>query len=292
MTSSSPKVVDIPNDKVTLHTTIHPSKSGDESSSVESIILLHGGPGVPEEMNELADILTAKFQVINFQQRGTGESSNPSRDYSMEAYISDIDAIANHLGLTKFHLFGQSWGGLYAQIYAQAHPEKLYTLFLSSPSSGTNDLWKETEKEVLAYNQRNSTGWEFLKMGIYSLRGAFGSDRAYQSLFVLVLTAYHRNHAPEVVIDPSSFKPITANPINKTRPKIIEYEALPEIEETTPYRIMMTYGDADIYGPSREKSLARYPNATTEIIKDCGHIPWVHSPTRFETLLKSFYSLE
>jgi len=286
--SSSPKVVDIPNDKATIHATIHSSKSEDG----ESIILLHGGPGVPEPMTELADILTAKFQVICFQQRGTGESFNPSGDYSMEAYISDINAIADHFGLTKFHLFGHSWGGLYAQIYAQAHPERLYTVFLSSPSSGTNNLWAETEKAVLAYNQRNSTSWEFLKMGIYSLMGAFGYDWAYQSLFVLVLTAYHRNHTPELVIDPASFEPIKADPINKTRPKIIEYKPLPEIVESAPYRIMMTYGDADIYGPSQEKSLARYPTVKTEIIKDCGHIPWVHSPTRFETLLKSFYSLE
>ena len=288
--TASPKVVDIPNDQATIHATVHPCKSGNEA--VETIILLHGGPGVPEPMTELADILTSKFQVISFQQRGTGESVNPSGDYSMEAYISDIDTIANHFELTKFHLFGQSWGGLYAQIYAQAHPERLYTLFLSSPSSGTNDLWAETEKEVLAYNQENSTGWEFLKMGIYSLMGAFGYDWAVQSLFVLVLTVYHRNHAPEVVIDPASFEPIKADPINKTRPKILEYKALPEVVETAPYRVMLTYGDADIYGPSREKSLARYPTAKIEIIKDCGHIPWVHNPSRFEILLKSFYGLE
>lgn len=285
MTSS--KIIDILNDKTTLHTTVHPPKTKD----AESVILLHGGPGVPEEYLELADILTTKYQVICFQQRGTGQSLNPSKDYSMEAYISDIEAIADHFELTKFHLFGQSWGGLYAQIYAQAHPERLHTLWLSSPSSGTNNLWGETENEVLAYNQAHCTGWEFLKMGIYSLLGAFGKDWAYQSLFVLVLNAYHRDHNPDLVIDPSAFEPIKADPINKTRPEILKYKALPETVENVPYRIMLTYGDADIYGPSREKSLARYPTATKEIIKDCGHIPWVHAPARFEELLKSFYSL-
>ena len=164
MTSSSPKIVDILNDddETILHTTVHPPKTTKENA--ESIILLHGGPGVPEEYLELADILTTKYQVICFQQRGTGQSKNPSKNYSMEAYISDIEAIADHLELTKFHLFGQSWGGLYAQLYAQTHPERIHTLWLSSPSSGTNDLWGEVEKEVLAYNQAHCTDWEFLKM--------------------------------------------------------------------------------------------------------------------------------
>jgi len=243
-------------------------------------------------MKELVDILAAKFQVINFQQRGTGESSNPTKDYSMEAYISDIQAIADHLKLNKFHLLGHSWGGLYAQIYAQAHPERLHTLFLCSPSSGTNTVWSETENEVLAYNQAHTTMWEFLKMGIYSLMGAFGYDWAYQSLFVLVLTAYHRDHNPELVMDPAAFEPVKADPINLTRPNIVAYNALPNLVDTAPYRIMLTYGNVDIYGPSREKSLARYPTATQEIIKDCGHIPWIHNPSRFEELLKSFYTLE
>ena len=139
----------------------------------------------------------------------------------MEAYVSDIETIADHLKLTKFHLFGQSWGGLYAQLYAQTHPERIHTLWLSSPSSGTNDLWGEVEKEVLAYNQAHCTDWEFLKMGIYSLLGgAFGIDWAFRSLFVLVLNAYHRDHKPDLVIDPSAFEPIKADPINKTRPEI------------------------------------------------------------------------
>ena len=206
---TSPTLINIQNDKTTLHTTVHPPKSGDESA--ESLIILHGGPGVPEEYAELTDILTTKYQVILFQQRGLGQSLNPSKDYSMEAYISDIDAIADHLGLTKFHLFGQSWGGLYAQIYAQAYPERLHTLWLSSPSSGTNDVWGETEREVLAYNQAHCTNWEFLKMGIYSLLGAFGKDWAYQSLFVLVLNAYHRDHNPDIVLDPAAFEPINSD---------------------------------------------------------------------------------
>jgi proline iminopeptidase len=278
----------VQNGDVALHTIVYPTNI----KNAETIILLHGGPGVPEAMIQIAQTLNKKFRVINFEQRGTGSSHNPSRDYSMEGYISDIERIANHFELKQFHLFGHSWGGLYAQIYASEHPERLLSLFLSSPSSGTNSLWTETEAEVLAYNQTNSTSWEFLKMGWYSLLGMMGSDRAYQSLFHLVLTVYHRGHAPDTVIDKTIFEGIIkADPINRTRPRIQEYKSLPEKVENPPFPIFMTYGDADIYGPSREKSIARYPAGKSQIIENCGHIPWIHNPDSFFSILSVFYSL-
>ena len=283
---ASPELLDIQNKEGTLHTTLHKHPSDD----AETIFLLHGGPGVPEPYTKLAEALNSKYQIITFEQRGTGLSHHPSRDYSMEGYISDIDAIAEHFQLKKFHLFGQSWGGLYAQIYANANPERISSMFLSSPSSGTNTLWVETEKEVLAYNQRKSSDWDFLKMGWYSLWGMLGFDSPYQSLFELVIKAYHKDHSPDVTI--GDLTAIKADPINLTRPKIREYKPLPERVENPSFRIMLTYGDDDIYGPSKVKCIERYPTAKIEIIENCGHMPWVHNPDRFDAIFEGFYSLK
>jgi proline iminopeptidase len=234
--------------------------------------------------------MNQKYQVINFEQRGTGESKNPSRDYSIEGYIADLEAIAKHFGLTRFHIFGHSWGGLYAQIYADSHPERVQSLFLSSPSSGTNNLWKTTENEVLAFNKQHSTPWEFLQMGWYSLLGMMGSDAAYQNLFYLVLTVYNRGHA-EIEIDRECLRPVKADPINLTRPNIEKYKPLKKVENP-PFPVMMTYGDTDIYGPSKAESISRYPSSKQYEIDTCGHIPWVHNTASFGAILDEFYSLE
>jgi hypothetical protein len=61
----------------------------------------------------------------------------------MGAYISDINAIAKHFELKKIHLLGHSWGGLYAQIYANKYPENILSLFLSSPGTGTGSEWNQ-----------------------------------------------------------------------------------------------------------------------------------------------------
>jgi proline iminopeptidase len=59
----------------------------------EAVILLHGGPDIVEDFSFIEEKLALKFQVIQFDQRGTKRSPCISGDYSMDAYISDINAI-------------------------------------------------------------------------------------------------------------------------------------------------------------------------------------------------------
>lgn len=88
-------------------------------SDKETIVLLHGGPGFPSDLTEVVNSLKDSFQVITFHQRGTEKSPCASKDYSMEAYLCDLEAIRKFYQIDKFHLWGHSWGGLYAQIYAE-----------------------------------------------------------------------------------------------------------------------------------------------------------------------------
>lgn len=147
-----------------LFTIIYPKQNA------ETVIMLHGEPGVPMDYTLVAEALSSKYQVIAFDQRGTGNSPAKGSKYSMEEYIEDINVITQHFGVKEFHLFGHSWGGLYAQIYAEKYPERVLSMFLSSPSSGTGDVWKETQRDVLAFNKEHSSFWEWSKMGINSFQ--------------------------------------------------------------------------------------------------------------------------
>ena len=290
MTYSDPTIqtqayeqVFVRNQEVILHTTIYPR------ANAETVILLHGGPGVPDPMSELALELNRKYQVINFEQRGTGASSNPNDDYSMASYISDIDAIASHFELNTFHLFGHSWGGLYAQIYAAAKPERLESLFLCSPSSGTNTTWQLCEREVMQFNQSATSGGEWMVMGWNSLLGMLGSDRAYQRLFYQVLKNYHQAY-PDIEINREQLGGIKAKPVNKTRKAILAYPELSPIANPS-FPVMIAYGSNDIYQESKEEVSKRFPTARAIEIEDAGHIPWLHQPLAFGELLDGFYGL-
>lgn len=268
-----------------LFTVIYPKRNA------ETVILLHGGPGVPMDFSPIAEPLSRQYQVIVFDQRGTGRSPVAAgATYSMEEYIQDIEAVARHFGVNQFHLFGHSWGGLYAQIYAEKNPQRVLSMFLSSPSSGTGEIWKQTEGEVMAFNKEHSGLWGWSMMGMKSLLGMLGSDKAYQSLFKQVLENYNKDYDPSFTATDTMVENVRAEPINKTRAHIVKY---PLLKDAIDYRfpIMVTYGQKDIYGLSRESVKKRYPKATFVEIQNAGHIAWRNNNEAFLRVLADFYRL-
>ncbi|MHB1685816.1 MAG: alpha/beta fold hydrolase [Ignavibacteriaceae bacterium] len=273
----------IGNKDAKLFTTIYPN------IGKETIVLLHGGPGFPSDLTEVTETLANKYQVITFHQRGTKKSPCKSNNYSMESYISDIDCIATHFKLEIFHLFGHSWGGLYAQIYAQQRPEKLLSLFLCCPGSGTGSQWKQTEKEVMQLNKSKTTSGEWMKMGINNLLGMLGSSNAYKRLFKQVMKNYNDEFikADNLTIDFDNLKSV---PINKTRKKIIKYPILKQMPNPN-FNICIVYGDKDIYKSSKDFVTSRYPSAKVWTIENCGHIPWLHNPKKYKEILVEHFRL-
>lgn len=255
----------------------------------ETIILLHGGPGVPDNMPEVVRLFEDRFRVITFYQRGIGVSKCKNCEYTMEAYISDLNTIANYFNLNTFHLFGHSWGGLYAQIYAEKRPEKIKSLFLCSPGSGTGDLWKQTEKEVLQHNKGKCSQMEWIGMGLNSLLGLLGNKRGYQKLIKQVLINYNKGYST-ADIDESLINLIQTDPLNKTKTELLKYKAL-DIINNPGYPVQITYGDDDIYGESQSAVINRYPGAKVSIIKNSGHLPWKHNLPEFSKLVNEFYFL-
>jgi len=254
----------------------------------DPVILLHGGPGVPDEMTEVRDILRQLMLVVTFDQRGTGAARSRKITYAIADYLEDINCIASHFGFDRFHLFGHSWGGLYAQLYAQAFPERILSLFLCSPASGCGkEIWRLTEREVFQYNRSRSTCTEWIGMGLNTLLGKLGSNRACRRLFRQVIINYHKGfHADPP--DAEKLAGINAAPVNRTRRAIMREDPLLPFGKT-PYPVMITYGDQDAYGKSREYVYARFPEARFEIIPQCGHTPWKHNLEALKVLLSDFF---
>jgi len=274
----------IKSESVELFTVIYPREKAD------AVFLLHGGPGVPMDFSPLIEQLVIKYQVIVFDQRGTGRSPVNGANFSIDEYLGDIDAIAQHFGLTKFHLFGHSWGGLYAQIYAEKNPERILSLFLSSPSSGTGRTWKETESEVMSFNKEHSGFWGWSRMGVKSLLGLFGSDGAYQSLFKQVFENYIKGFDPSFVATDAMVENVRAEPINKTRSHILNFPLLKN-DMDYQFPIMIAYGQFDVYGESKQCVKKRFPNATFVEFENAGHIAWMQNKIEFVGSLIEFYQL-
>ncbi|PRY11355.1 proline iminopeptidase [Pontibacter ummariensis] len=273
----------VKNEDTRLYTTVCPN------SGKESVILLHGGPGVPEKLEPVAEFLSQEFQVVYFHQRGTLNSPCPSGSFSMERYVSDVNAVATHFNLPRFHLFGHSWGGLYAQLYAAYHPEKLLSMFLSSPASGTGWQWAETVLEVVKFNKRKSSLQEWLALVKNASLGLLGSYEGYQGFYRQFALNCNKGYAVTDQV-PLLLEHLYAKPINRTNLALLLHPVLQQ-QAVPNFKITAVYGDDDIYGDSMQYVRERYPTGAFHVIDKSSHFSWLHNEQAFFHLLAAHYSL-
>jgi proline iminopeptidase len=83
------------------------------------LLTVHGGPGLPHNYISSLERLADEREVIFWDQLGCGNSECPSDTalWTMERSVAEMDAVVRALGLDRFHVFGNSWGGMLAQQY-------------------------------------------------------------------------------------------------------------------------------------------------------------------------------
>lgn len=104
-----------------------------------AIVMLHGLRSYAHTWEPVALPLSDRWQVIALDQRGRGRSDwEPRGDYHTEAYVRDLEALADHLSLRRFVLVGHSMGGANAFVYASRHPERVAALAVEDMGPGAS----------------------------------------------------------------------------------------------------------------------------------------------------------
>jgi 3-oxoadipate enol-lactonase len=85
---------------------------------------------------ELITLLSRDFQVIYFDNRGTGLSDKPDTLYTIPMMADDAGGLLRHLGVHQAYVFGVSMGGMIAQELALRHPQMVRRLVLGCTSCG------------------------------------------------------------------------------------------------------------------------------------------------------------
>jgi proline-specific peptidase len=84
------------------------------------LLAVHGGPGLPHNYITALERLADEREVIFWDQLGCGKSERPADVslWTMERSVAEMSTLVEGLGLDRFHIFGNSWGGMLAQQYA------------------------------------------------------------------------------------------------------------------------------------------------------------------------------
>jgi|AntRauTorckE5430_2_1112549.scaffolds.fasta_scaffold01503_3 proline-specific peptidase len=96
------------------------------SQQAAPILVLHGGPGIPSDyLLQLKDVVPYR-SIVFYDQLGCGRSPGPKHKeaYSIESSLDDLEALIKKIGLRRFHLYGQSFGGILAFEYLKRVAER------------------------------------------------------------------------------------------------------------------------------------------------------------------------
>lgn len=96
------------------------------------VVFLHGGPGAGTQAMHRRFFDPKSWNIILFDQRGAGRSEphGEVRDNTTAHLVADIELLRETLGLSRWHVFGGSWGSTLALAYAETHPERCLGLIL------------------------------------------------------------------------------------------------------------------------------------------------------------------
>jgi pimeloyl-ACP methyl ester carboxylesterase len=95
------------------------------------VILLHSFGGNSGHWATTLDMLRHHRRALAIDLRGHGKSAKPrDMDYTVAAFVRDVEFVAKQLKLERFVLVGHSLGAAVANAYAGKHPKQVAGLVL------------------------------------------------------------------------------------------------------------------------------------------------------------------
>lgn len=173
--------------------------------SQKSLVLIPGGPG--QTFHKMEWVKSNNINIIYFDPRGMG-CSTPLNDkllnnpdfYSSKYVAHDLEQLRQHLGISKWSIYGHSFGTIAASIYASLYPAATDTLILEGTIySGGTELWYsparkqllqkvistlplDVQNKILSFETYNINSVWFSQVLLDELPSGFDRDRLRQRI--------------------------------------------------------------------------------------------------------------
>jgi L-proline amide hydrolase len=262
------------------------------------VIVCHGGPGATHDyVTRIADLHRSGRPCVLYDQLGNGRSDHlPDADpsfWTVELFERELAALAAHLRIDgRYHVIGQSWGGMLALLHALERPPGLLSVVgADAPSSvpgfvaGCNELLDQMDPGV-----RNT------------IRTGEASGETSTPEFQAAAMEFYKRHVcrlepwPEEVV--RSFEAMEADPtVYGTMNGPTEFtvvgtirdfditDRLPEIEVP----VLLVSGEHDEVRPHLVAAMhERLRHGENVLFEGCSHMPHVEEPERFLEVVEGF----
>jgi pimeloyl-ACP methyl ester carboxylesterase len=173
------------------------------SGNGPALLLLHGAEANRLSFNALSAHLIDHFTLITYDQRDCGETESGDQSATIEELADDAHVLLKHLGFSRAHVFGSSYGGRVAQALAMRHPEIIGKLILGSTWPLPQQL-KELNPEVLLkiQNLRNELPESAASLAsLYFTADFLQNHTEFQQIFANVQTENPRTIRRHTAVD-------------------------------------------------------------------------------------------
>ncbi len=259
------------------------------------LLVVHGGPGLPHDYVRSLARLANEREVIFWDQLGCGRSDHPSdpRLWTMERSVAEMDAVINALGLNRFHIFGNSWGGMLAQQYALD--------VRSAPASLTISNSIASIPEFAKMVARLKSGLDPATQAAIDRHEAAGTThspeyqaaiRTWNELYMCRVRPWpadledaFRNMGAEIF--ETMFGPSDFHIVGTIRDWDV-FDRLPEIAVPT----LIVAGRHDQCVPEHMAEMhRRIPGSRFALFEASAHMPFIEEPGEFDRVLREFLAL-
>lgn len=256
----------------------------------EPVIFIHGGPGLGfdyflPQMEELGE----DYRLIFFDQRISGRSSsNVSRDsISLDYFVSDIEALRQHLKLGEVNILAHSWGNFLALEYALKYPDKLKKMILSNPVPFS----KEFDEEVQTLQQASMDS-SFMVNRAEIMNSEVFTKRELSAFEELFLLSFSLSYYDKANMSDMSFKLFDGFFERNSKMQYFTgledfnyYPTLKQIKNP----VLLIRGEYDLSVRAADvKTVESLGNARLLEMKFSGHFPFVEQQVEYIWEVKNF----
>lgn len=263
------------------------------------LVLLHGGPGAGHDYLEPLAALAERTgrPCVFYDQLGCGRSDHlpdaPGELWTVDLFRRELVTLLAHLGISsRYHLLGQSWGGMLAMEHALGRPAGLSSIVIAN-SPASIPLW------VAEANRLRSLLPEETRDALnrHEEAGTTDSD-AYQRAVMV----FYERHLCRMVPFPEplarSFAQMDADPTvyhTMNGPSefhvigtLADWDITPRLGEID-VPVLVISGEHDEATPAVVRPLVEgLTNATWELVAGTSHSTHLEAPERFLELVTTF----
>lgn len=233
-----------------------------------SLVFLHGRGGNTLSWWQQVDAFAARYRCILLDQRGWGRSRGPLPEPWVEAFVPDLAAVLDHLGVDRFAVVAQSMGGWTVAAFGETYPERIVAAVMSGTTGGyfpaaaralVEQAWEESN--------RMAERWQ---------RGE-GPHPAVGARMYAEQPALARLYAMITGLNPP--KP------HRSRSQLVERPAL-----RVPGQTLFITGEEDPMLPSAvvDAVAAELPGSRVHHLPRCGHSPYFERAAAFNAVVLAF----